>query len=62
MTERVRSQAQASEMRFLRRIEGATYLLTPFNEVRSSEIQKSLIIEPPLLLQIKDLSLDDFAM
>ena len=48
MTERMRSQVQASEMRFLRRIEGDTL----FNKVRSSEIRKSLNIEP-LLLRIK---------
>ena len=42
MTERMRSQVQASEMSFLRRIEGVTL----FNKVRSSEIQKSLNIEP----------------
>ena len=41
MTERMRSQVQASEMRFLRRIEG----VTQFNKVRSSEIRKSLNIE-----------------
>ena len=41
MTERMRSQVQASEMRFLRRIEGVTL----FNKVRSSEIRKSLNIE-----------------
>ena len=34
MTERVRSQVQASEMRFLQRIKGVTL----FNKVRSSEI------------------------
>ena len=34
MTERVRSQVEASEMRFLRRIEGVTL----FNKVRISEI------------------------
>ena len=45
MTERMRSQVQASEMRFLRRIEGVTL----FNRVRSSEIGKSLNIEPFLL-------------
>ena len=45
MTERMRSQVQASEMRFLRRIEGVTL----FNKVRSSEIRKSLNIEPVLL-------------
>ena len=48
MTERVRSQVQASEMRTLRRIEGVAL----FNKVFSSEIQKSLNIEP-LLLRIK---------
>ena len=48
MTERVRSQVRASEMRFLRRIEGVTL----FNKVRSSEIRKSLNIEP-LLLRIE---------
>ena len=45
MTERVRSQRQASELRFLRRIEGVTL----FDKVRSSEIRKSLNIEPLLL-------------
>ena len=48
MTERMRSQVQASESRFLRRIEGVTL----FNKVRSSEIRKSLNIEP-LLLRIE---------
>ena len=38
MTEKVLSQVQASEMRILRRIERVTLL----NEVRSSEIRKSL--------------------
>ena len=45
MTKRVRSQAQASKMRFLRRIEGVTL----YNKVRSSEIRKSLNIEPLVL-------------
>ena len=45
MTKRVRSQVQASEMRFLRNIEG----LTLFNKVRSSEIWKSLNVEPLVL-------------
>jgi len=54
MTERIQSQVQASEMRFLRRIEGVTL----FNKVRSSEIRKSLNIEPLLLR----LSLDGLAM
>ena len=48
MTERVQSQEQASEMRFLQKIEGVTV----FNKVRSSEIRKSLNIEP-LLLRIE---------
>ena len=48
MTERMRSQVQASEMRFLRRIEGVAL----FIKVRSSEIQKSRNIEP-LLLRIE---------
>ena len=48
MIEEVRSQVQASEMRFFRRIEGVTL----FNKVRSSEIRKSLNVEP-LLLRIK---------
>ena len=48
VTERVRSQLQASEMKFLHRIEGVTLL----NKVRSSEIRKSLTIEP-LLLRIE---------
>ena len=38
MTERMRSQVQASEMRFLRRIEGVTLC----NKERSSEIQQFL--------------------
>ena len=48
ITERVRSQVQASEMRFLRRIEGVTV----FNKMRRSQIRKSLNIEP-LLLRIE---------
>ena len=48
MTKRVRSQVQASKMRFIRRIEGVTL----FNKVRSFEIRKSLNIEP-LLLRIE---------
>ena len=46
--DRVRSQVQASAMRFLRRIEGVTL----FNKVRSSEIRKSVNIEP-LVLRIE---------
>ena len=48
MTEIVRSQVQESDMRFLGRSEGVTL----FNKVRSSEIRKSLNIEP-LLIQIE---------
>ena len=48
MTKRVRSQVQASEMRFLRRIEGVTL----FNKMRNSEIWEFLNIEP-LLLRIE---------
>ena len=46
MTERMRSQVQAFEMRFLRRIEGVTL----FNMVRHSEIRKSFNIAPLLHL------------
>ena len=45
MTKRVRSQVQASEIRFLQKIERVTL----FNKVRSSEIRKSLNIKPLLL-------------
>ena len=48
MAERVRSQVQASEIRFLQRIDGVTL----FSKVRSPEIRKSLNIEP-LLLRIE---------
>ena len=48
MTERMQSQVQASDMRFLRRIKGVTL----FNKVRSFEIRKSLNIEQ-LLLRIE---------
>ena len=41
MIKRVRLLVQASEMRFLQRIEGVTL----FNKVRSSEIRKSITIE-----------------
>ena len=44
MTERVRSQVQVSEMRFLRRIERVKL----FDKARSSEIRKFLSIEPLL--------------
>ena len=49
ITERVRLQVQAFKMRFLRRIEG---VITLFNKMRSSEIRKSLNIEP-LLFRIE---------
>ena len=52
MTDRVRSQVQASEMRFIRRIEEVAL----FNKVRSSEIRKSLNIEPLFLRLDQDLS------
>jgi len=61
MTERIQSQMQASEMRFLRRIEGVTL----FNKVRSSKIRKSLNIETLNLTyfsESKGLSLDGLAM
>ena len=48
ITERVRLQVQASEMRFLQRIEGVTL----FNKVRGCEIRNSLNIKP-LLLRIE---------
>ena len=57
MTERVRSQVQASEMEFLRKIDGVTLS----NKMRSSEIQKSLDVEP-LLLRIERSQLDGLAM
>ena len=56
MTERVRSQVQAHEMRFLRRIEG----ITLFNKVRSSKIRKT---SSRYFSELKDLSfLDGLAM
>ena len=48
MNEKMRSQVQESEMRFLRKIEGVTL----FSKMRSSEIRKSLNIET-LLLRIE---------
>ena len=50
------TKVQASEMRFLRKIEGDTL----FNKVRSSKIRKSLNIEP-LLLRIERSQLRWFA-
>ena len=58
MTERVRSQVQASVMRFLRRIEGVTL----FNKVRSSEIRKSFLTSIRYFSELKDFSLDGLAM
>ena len=57
MTERVRSQVQASEMRFLRRIEGVAL----FNKVRSSEI-KIVLTPGRYFSELKDLSLDGLTM
>ena len=57
MTERVRSQVQASEMSFLRRIDGVIL----FNKVRSSEDTKSLT-SSRYFSELKDLSLDCLAM
>ena len=48
MTKRVRHEVDASEMKFLQKIDG----VTPFNNVRNFEIRKSLNIEL-LLLQIE---------
>ena len=55
MTESVQSQMLASEMRFSQRREGVTM----FNKASSSEIRKSLHIEP-LLLRIKKSQLSWF--
>ena len=52
MTERMRSQVQASEMGFLRRIDGVAFCV----KICSSEIGKSLNIEP-LLLRTESISL-----
>ena len=57
MTERVQSQVQASEMSFLRRIEGVAL----FNKVRSSEI-KNVLTSSRYFSKLKDLSLDRLAM
>ena len=57
MTENVRSQMLASEMRFLRSIEEVTL----FNKVRSFEIRKSLNIKS-LLPELKNVSLDGLAL
>ena len=58
ITERVRSQVQASEMNFLQRIEGVTL----FNKVHSSEFQKSLDIDPLHFSELRDIGLDCLAM
>ena len=59
MTERMRSQVHASELRFLRRIEGVTL----FNKVRSSEIRKShLLTSSRYFSELKDLRLDGLSM
>ena len=57
MTERVRSQVQASEMGFLRRIEGVAL----FNKVRSSEIE-NVLTSSRYFSELKDLSLDGLTM
>ena len=57
MTERVRSQVQASEMSFLRRIEGVAL----FNKVRSSEIE-NVLTSSRYFSKLKDLSLDGLTM
>ena len=48
MTKRIRSQVQAAEMRFLRKIEGLNLL----HKLRNSQIRESLNVEP-LLLRIE---------
>ena len=57
ITKRVRSQVQAPEIRFLRRIKGVTL----FNKMRSSKIRTSLNIEL-FFSKLNDLSLDGLAM
>ena len=58
ITERVRSQMQASETNFLQQTEEVTL----FNKVHSSEIRKSLDIEPLHFSELKDIGLDGLAM
>jgi len=59
MTERIQSQLQASEMRFLRKNEGVTL----FNKVRSSENPKIFKHRAATSIsESKDLSLDGLAM
>ena len=57
MTERVRSQMQASEMRFLRKIKGVTM----FDKVPNTVIREFLDIESLLLRMKKDHSFDGLA-
>ena len=54
MTERMRSHVQASEMRFLRRIEGVTLFIALRFE--------NLLTSSPYFSELKDLSLDGLAM
>ena len=58
MTERMQSQVQASEMRFLRRIEGVTL----FNKVRIALRFENLSTSSRYFSELKDLSLDGLAM
>ena len=58
MTERMRSQVQASEMRFLRRIKGVTL----FNKVRIALRFENLLTSSRYFSELKDLSLDGLAM
>ena len=57
MTESLRLLVQASEMRFLRRIEGVSLL----NKVRSAVIGRSLM-SSRYFSKLKDLSLDGLAV
>ena len=58
MTKRVRSQVQASEMRFLRRIEGVTLCLTRCVALRF----ENLLTSSRYFSELKDLSVDGLAM
>ena len=58
MTERVRSQVQASEMRFVRKTEEVTL----FNKVRIALRFKNLLTSNRYFSELKDLSLDDLAI
>ena len=58
MTERTRLQVQASEMRFLQRIEGVTL----FNKVRNLALRfETLLTLSGYFSELKDLSLDGLA-